>query len=200
MGNSIYDLLYEYYNDYFSENMENIPDVVDIKYVNELQEDLGFRIPEDLIELLTRFANGGFGPGYGIVGVKNPAKNWFLGGPLEYLGSDHLSGSREIHVIEGVEVLEVQHPEEDDQILHWPRGMLQLCWNFPFSNESTMSGIDCFSKDFPVIRINYFGYEKIPISSKKCRASQFMGHSYVECDSFEKWLSDWVKDSKVREY
>jgi hypothetical protein len=88
---------------------------------------LGFRLPLLLKRLYREIGNGGFGPGYGLIGLS--------GGALDDLGRT----APEIYAA-------FSEPGEDDSDLIWPEGLLPIChWGC-----AIYSCIDCAAPGFPM--------------------------------------------------
>ena len=92
---------------------------------------IGVELPGRLRDLYRRVGNGGFGPGYGIVG--------FVGGARDDLGRD---------VVEDYLIRSRPHP--DDPAWSWPSNLLPIChWGC-----GIYSCVDCSSEDAPVVRFD----------------------------------------------
>lgn len=72
------------------------------------ERDLGFRIPQVLSGIYTQVANGGFGPGYGVMGV--------AGGYTDDLKHN---------IVEAY--LGYAKPYPEDPTWNWPRGWVPIC-------------------------------------------------------------------------
>ena len=89
---------------------------------------LGFTVPEILKTIYRKIGNGGFGPGYGLLGL--------IGGAKDDLGHDSV---------------ELYHnysaPGPEDPEWRWPNGLLPIChWGC-----AIYSCVDCNENDFPII-------------------------------------------------
>ena len=76
--------------------------------VNNAENELGFSIPPLLKGIYQEIGNGGFGPGYGMLGIK--------GGQLTDDGDtivEHYKG--------------LCMPDEEDSLWSWPHGLLPFC-------------------------------------------------------------------------
>ncbi|HXG67577.1 MAG TPA: SMI1/KNR4 family protein [Blastocatellia bacterium] len=105
--------------------------------VDAAEARLGFRFPHLLREIYTKVGNGGFGPGYGLLGLE--------GGALDDDGSS---------VIDRYAGFKRTHP--DDPLWHWPDGLLCICpWGC-----AIYSCIDCTKLAAPVIVFDPNGHEK----------------------------------------
>ena len=88
---------------------------------------LGFRLPLLMKRLYREIGNGGFGPGYGLIGLS--------GGALDDIGRT----APEIYA-------SFSEPGEDDSDLKWPRGLLPIChWGC-----AIYSCIACAAPGFPM--------------------------------------------------
>lgn len=93
----------------------------------QAQSDLGFRLPELLKGIYTTIANGGFGPGYGVMGVS--------GGFTDDLG----------HTVEKLYAT-YRTTSPEDPTWKWPEGWLPIChWGCVI-----YSAIDCLNPPYPV--------------------------------------------------
>jgi hypothetical protein len=76
--------------------------------VTKSEAALGFEIPKLLLQLYQTVANGGFGPGYGLIGLH--------GGTLDDLGRD------------AIQLYQLySSPDPDDADWRWPGGLLPIC-------------------------------------------------------------------------
>jgi len=93
--------------------------------VNE--KELGFSMPPLLKQLYLEVGNGGFGPGYGILGLE--------GGHTTYNGDSCLKLQRILSL-----------PDPEDPFWSWPKGLLPFCdWGC-----NIYSCVSCTKKDFPI--------------------------------------------------
>jgi hypothetical protein len=148
---------------------------------------MGFRMPDLLRRLYLEIGNGGFGPGYGLVGVEGgmetiiPPYDYHTlpdiyfdihGRPvkeaLEMLGEPHDEAS--------VQALLENAGEPPDDVVSWPDKMLPICnWGCWI-----ISGIDCSEPQGPVWTLNGQCDELLP-----------------ECPSFETWMEAWLNDEDL---
>jgi hypothetical protein len=99
--------------------------------VEDAEARLGFRLPGVVRQLYTEVANGGFGPGYGLVGL--------IGGARSDLGDDAV----ELY-------LTFRQPDPEDPGWGWPEALLPIChWGC-----AIYSCVDCRENDAPVIRFD----------------------------------------------
>ncbi|MBN2196106.1 MAG: SMI1/KNR4 family protein [Polyangiaceae bacterium] len=93
--------------------------------VEAAESRLGFELPSFYVRILTEVANGGFGPGYGIIGVRP-------GGDVDDdLGSDLVEGYL------------AQRKNADDPVWWWPSKLVAICnWGC-----ATWSCLDCEHPD-----------------------------------------------------
>jgi hypothetical protein len=153
---------------------------------------LGFELPALLRRIYTEIGNGGFGPGYGLVGLGGGHDGW-VGGDLESL---YVSNR--------------QNPPGG--IAEWPEKVLPVCtWGCDI-----YSCLDCSKPDAPVLVYwggeHVLGYEGLEITMETADGE------VVEIDgpedlglepetegpvppaelvphkaTFEQWLADWVQ-------
>ncbi len=91
------------------------------------EEQLGFQLPPLLKQIYSEIGNGGFGPGYGLIGMS--------GGVPDDTGQT----APEIYSL-----LRLEPPEEGPW--SWPEGLLPIChWGC-----AIYSCIDCTHSDFPL--------------------------------------------------
>jgi hypothetical protein len=96
--------------------------------IQKAEDDLGHPLPDILRSLFSFVANGGFGPGYGIIGLEG-------GYPTD----------------EGVSSVELyttfSRPDPDDPYWKWPAGLLPLChWGC-----AIYSCVDCSTPDGQIV-------------------------------------------------
>ena len=97
---------------------------------------LGVQLPESVRRVYMEIANGGFGPGYGLVGL-------ITGARLDTGGS----------AISLYEVFRENDPE--DPLWSWPAGLLPVChWGC-----AIYSCVDCTQVSAPVLRFDPNGHE-----------------------------------------
>ncbi len=92
------------------------------------EKSLNFKVPEPLKALYQDFGNGGFGPGYGLIGLS--------GGACDDQGHD------------AVKLYELYSGSDpDDPEWQWPRGLLPIChWGC-----AIYSCVDCISDGYPIV-------------------------------------------------
>lgn len=95
--------------------------------IETAQTELGFSLPKLLTDIYTTVANGGFGPGYGVMGVN--------GGFTDDQGQS---------VVDAYRIYSEKDPEDPSWI--WPRAWLPIChWGCV-----VYSVVDCSSNSLPV--------------------------------------------------
>ncbi len=100
------------------------------------ERDLGFPLPPLLAQVYTSVANGGFGPGYGLIGLDGGAK-------LDTGDS----------VVSLYQSFLLQDP--DDPLWHWPASLLAIChWGC-----GIYSCVDCGDQATPVLRFDPNGHK-----------------------------------------
>ncbi len=185
--------------------LPGLPPIVTQEEFYDTEGALEFALPPVLKNIYTNVANGGFGPGFGLVGVRRKSGSksdwWPNGGVLAFLGSEYILYPKPLVEVDGVAGYMVQHPEEENERLFRAHGLVQLCWNEPFGDEGTVSYVHCLLPGYPIIRVDPFEYDnlvsEIP-SDKKFPGSHLMGASYVEAETIEAWLWDWVNSIEER--
>lgn len=95
--------------------------------IAEAEDKLGFKLPDLLRDIYTKVANGGFGPGYGIIGIE--------GGMLD----------------EGRSIVDTyllfRGESTSDRYWKWPEGLLPIChWGC-----NILSCLGCKTPSVPVI-------------------------------------------------
>jgi hypothetical protein len=99
--------------------------------VTDAELRLGFELPPSLRELLTRVGNGGFGPGYGFIGLGDRAR--------DDTGFDAVE-----------DYLDRREPDRLDPEEFWPERLVVVChWGC-----GIYSCVDCSSAVAPVIRFD----------------------------------------------
>ncbi|MBD2540945.1 SMI1/KNR4 family protein [Coleofasciculus sp. FACHB-SPT36] len=97
------------------------------QHIVATEELLGFQLPDLLREMYLKVGNGGFGPGYGLIGVKD--------GMVE-AGSSITSF-----------YVSSQKTDPDEPMSHWPDRLLPICsWGC-----GIYSCIDCSKPNSPII-------------------------------------------------
>jgi len=101
---------------------------VSARDITEAERQLGFPLPSLLRRIYCEIANGGIGPGYGLLGIADGARD-DLGHTL-------------------VELYQLYHqPDPDDPQWAWPDALVPIChWGC-----AIYSCIDCRSADAPVL-------------------------------------------------
>lgn len=95
------------------------------------EETLGFQLPPLLREIYGKLANGGFGPGYGLLGLAGG----YSVDDLEDMSLDQYYLSLRAF----------------DEELHWPEQLLPCCY---LGCQGTYS-VDCSKTDYPVIQTDF---------------------------------------------
>ena len=144
------------------------------------EERLGFRLPELLRKMYLEVGNGGYGPGYGIVGLE--------GG---YLETDNIafhdgSGLDLVQLYDGFRgVGEPLSPIEHDfdaggSLRMDPEKDVWYNQLVPISNWGCwrISCIDCSKKNAPVLLLVGYEYELL-----------------LESHSFDEWVCAWLADN-----
>jgi hypothetical protein len=93
---------------------------------------LGFPLPAALQQLYGQVANGGFGPGHGLLGL--------AGGATDIFGQT---------AIETYQVLRTPWAGETPP---WPEGLLPICDWGDAGDRDGMSCVNCFDPELPIIR------------------------------------------------
>ena len=108
-----------------------LPAVISETTLADAERELGFALPAQLSYLYLRVANGGFGPGYGLVGVHQ-----------DLHGFSAFGGARSIE--RHYEAIRGEWNEE----FHWPERIVPICdWGC-----GIWSCVDCDEADSPVVR------------------------------------------------
>jgi len=124
------------------------------------ENELGFSIPPLLKGIYQEVGNGGFGPGYGILGIK--------GGQLTDEGDtivEHYKG--------------LCMPDEEDSLWSWPHGLLPFChWGC-----AIYSCVSCLNHPYSVL---WFDPNKHELGQSW--DSAFILHRISFEDWFQSWL------------
>ncbi|WP_225767092.1 SMI1/KNR4 family protein [Inquilinus sp. Marseille-Q2685] len=89
------------------------------------ERQLGFSLPDLLKRLYTEIGNGGFGPGYGLIGLTG--------------GAPDDTGKTSPTIYE-----ELRHTDPEDPYWQWPAGLLPIChWGC-----AILSCVDCADPHF----------------------------------------------------
>jgi hypothetical protein len=101
---------------------------VTLEIIQSVEKQLGFRLPDILRNIYMKVGNGGFGPGYGLIGVSEGA-------------SDDQGNTIEI-------LYHLYHKDEpSDPNWNWPKGLVPIC----YWGCAIYSCIDCNRPNAPVI-------------------------------------------------
>jgi hypothetical protein len=131
--------------------------------ISAAQEELGFRLPALLRAVYLRVGNGGFGPGYGLIGV----------GGAEPYTSTHQS-------VQDLYDREVHNSSSGDT---WPEGLLPIC-DYGCANFAC---VDCSRKSARVLRVDADAYLRADVPSR--RKSLRLERESLE-EWFEDWLRE----------
>jgi hypothetical protein len=93
---------------------------------------LGFPLPPALQQLYGQVANGGFGPGHGLLGL--------VGGATDVFGQT------------AVETYRVLRTPWAGETSSWPEGLLPICDWGEAGDRDGMSCVDCFDAALPIVR------------------------------------------------
>ena len=107
-------------------NTEKYPPIT-ADVIAETEAKLGFPLPELLKRCFTEFSNGGFGPGYGVIGI----------GTVDHGAMGDL--------------VEIYKQFETDDDPDWQKGMLPFCG----FGCAIFSCVDCFDPDLTVYTYEY---------------------------------------------
>ena len=114
------------------------------------EDELGFSLPHVVKQVYTSVANGGFGPGYGLIGIG--------GGALDDQGYD---------VVKAYRLYRQEDP--DDPRWYWPTSLLPVChWGC-----AIYSCIDCTDDEARVVR-----FDPNAIDGDWSRAYASEGHTF----------------------
>jgi hypothetical protein len=126
------------------------------------EEKIGFPLPGLLREIYTHVANGGFGPGYGLLGVEDGA----LSDEGDTAGTLY-TAFRQI--------------DPAEPAWRWPEKLLPIChWGC-----AIYSCLDCSKEAAPVIIFDPHCYDH---EDETSMARAFIPHA----PSFREWLEDWL--------
>ena len=142
---------------------------------------LGFHLPPLLRELYTQVANGGFGPGYGILGLEGGFADPMItmgdqGGTLldwyhAYRGADERMPELRLMLdAEGGSILFID-PEPKPDTWNWFDKLLPICHH----GDWLVSCVDCAKASYPVFL--YDGQQ-----------SQLS----LERQTFDRWIEAWL--------
>jgi hypothetical protein len=136
--------------------------------VEAAENELGFKLPQLLSQLYTRVGNGGFGPGYGIFGLKG---GYAYPIPIPPDEVDQTKGGTLTDWYFSYRGTDPQMPEPKPDTWDWFDKLLPIsghgCWQF--------SCIDCSKSYFPVF---YFDGQQCELRPKS--------RTFVE------WITDWL--------
>lgn len=152
--------------------------------VRQAEEELGFDLPALLRRLYTEVANGGIGPGSGILGIGDGAKQY-----RKDLVELHKS--------------EIVARDDDPQFEPPPLGLLGLCEY----EAGITSSVWCLDPSFPIVRSDpnltidqikekHGRYEFDPILDEKGfneRHGRVYFSSWVEAKTIEDWFVNFLR-------
>ncbi len=134
----------------------------DLAKVEQTEAKLGFCLPFLLRDLLTHVANGGFGPGYGILGVEGGAQD----DDKSFLGAYYFLS---------------QDPHPDEPLWIWPNRLVPLChWGC-----AIYACLDCTREEAPIV---VFDPNGLASYSGQSWGSCFRPHR----PSLQNWLEAWL--------
>jgi hypothetical protein len=138
-----------------------------------VERTIGCQLPDAVRNLYLKVGNGGFGPGYGIVGVKGGAK--LDGGTLETHYRQFLSLERE------------------NPVWRWPRRLI------PLANQGCgmWSCVDCEYQKLPMIL-----WDPNPLDDSLTGAQARLNWGSTFWDeglSLHKWLAGWLAENEPPE-
>ncbi len=132
-----------------------------IEAISKAEKELGFNIPPLLKNIYYKVGNGGFGPGYGILGIE--------GGKLTGEG-DTIVGHYKLMCM----------PDDEDTLWSWPYGLLPFCdWGC-----AIYSCISCLNLPYSVLWFDPNIHEM-----GKSWESSFILHRISLEDWFQSWLN-----------
>jgi hypothetical protein len=135
--------------------------------LDRTEKELGFTLPPLLVSVYQEIGNGGFGPGYGLLGVNC--------GAADDIGEN---------AVDAYNYYKSAEEEEGDAKWAWPEGLLPIChWGC-----AIYSCVDCFSPDFKLVTLepNLMDEEN---GFTKCIIPQ--NHT------LESWFNAWVDNVKL---
>ena len=137
-----------------------LPPPVTLSEMELAEKKLGFRLPSLLRALYLQIGNGGFGPGYGLIGL-----------------DERGAGNYHINLVDGyIEGVNFMHPDYPP----WPKQFLVICnWG-----DNITSVLDWAATQCPVYRFNGDRYAAGPFES----AMDFESPSLQTW--LEDWLND----------
>lgn len=108
-----------------------------VEQIEAAEQELGFKLPRLLQEIYSQVANGGFGPGYGILG-------------LPPNGATDDEGET---VVSLYGVLPIGSPGDpkytnpDFEFIDWPEALLPIC----YYGGNSYACLDCSKEDGPIL-------------------------------------------------
>jgi len=131
--------------------------------IEAAERALGFALPIPLVELYFKYGNGGFGPGYGVIGVE--------GG--------HSYADSKLDLVGVYQEQVAWHVGEDN--VPWPKGLLLLC-HYGCGLYSCVMSLE---EGCPVYLWTCDEFPELDVYP-------FEGHEIkLESESFEIWVSSW---------
>ena len=133
------------------------------------EKRLSVAFPELLRELLTNVGNGGFGPGYGIIGIGKRGALDDMGQDLVTVNKMHRKGPKHC------------------PIWSWPESRL----TFGFHGCACYYCLDCSSQLYPVYLFD-------PSRIRREKADPITNAFSRESKSFKSWIETWLKRTRKR--
>jgi len=138
-----------------------LPAIATEQTIDEAESIIGLQLPSLLRRMYTDIANGGFGPGYGFIGVD--------GGATDDVGKSIVS----LYVASQSEQFRTRFP-------NWPKGIVRFC----YWGCAMYSAIDCLAPGFPV-----YHFEPNPDECDLGFANCLIPHNRIFDDYIDAWLA-----------
>ena len=141
----------------------------DERILLQSEERLGFVLPEILRSIYTNGANGGFGPGYGVMGI-----------------IDGFTDDQKTNAVDLYQIFMTPNPEDEDKAWQWPEGLLPFChWGC-----AVYSSVQCNTPPYPVYLIDFSVRDIGEPMEKLLR---------LQRETLARWFEDWLEGKDLWE-
>jgi hypothetical protein len=153
-----------------------IPPPVSPRTVDATERQLGFPLPELLRQLYLEIGNGGFGPSYGVLGLKG--------------GATDEQGNTLVGVYRSMKRL-----ARESRHWHWPEGLLPLCR----LGCGMYSCLDCARVRVPVLIFDPNILGQADETDKKDAVLLWTYAFFWQDSTFTSWLKGWLDERPERD-
>jgi hypothetical protein len=153
-----------------------VPPPVSARTVDAAERQLGFSLPELLRQLYLEVGNGGFGPAYGLLGLKS--------------GATDRQGEHLVGVYRSMKSL-----ARESRYWRWPEGLLPLCG----LGCGMYSCLDCARVRVPVLIFDPNILGQVDKTDKNEAVLRWTNSFWWQENAFTVWLEGWLDERPERE-